>query len=98
MKITLVSIIAILIIVGTVLYLEEETTGMGVRRVYLIGVNPEIEKMCARQINCKSGLLKATARAVDYDQESGLATCECPDGRTFRLSALTWTYAGVARE
>jgi len=89
------SIAAILLIFSIVVYLEQQSTGMGVRRLYLVGPNPEaVGQMCAKQVHCKSRLVPVTARAIGYDEQKKLVTCACPDGTTYKLSALTWKYAG----
>ena len=87
---------AILFIISVVVYLEKQQTGMGVRRLYLVGPDPEtVGQMCARQVHCKSRLVPVTALAIEYNKATQLVTCACPDGRTYKLSALTWNYAGL---
>jgi len=83
------------LVVRIVVVLLDLPTGLGIRRLYVFAPNPYIvSKLCAKQVQCKSGLTRVTARAADYDEARKLVTCACPDGREYKLSALTWTYAG----
>ncbi|MBI4148695.1 hypothetical protein HY490_05370 [Candidatus Woesearchaeota archaeon] len=92
------STVAVLLVVSIVAVLLDQPTGMGTRRLYVVAPDPDtVSKLCAKQVQCRSGLTRVTARAVNYDETRRLVTCACPDGREYKLSALTWTYAGFER-
>ena len=96
MKTAILSIIGLLVLGSIVVFFSDnEPTGLGVRRLYLVGPNPDVAgKLCAKQISCKGSLIHTTAKPVSYDSSAKQVICQCPSGRKYRVSAVTYTYAG----
>ncbi|MBI4016450.1 MAG: hypothetical protein HY363_02035 [Candidatus Aenigmarchaeota archaeon] len=98
MKLIIFSVAAMLLITTIVAYVIQPPTGMGVRRLYVVSPDPEtVAHLCSKQVECKSRMVPVTAKAVDYDVVRRLVTCACPDGKEYKLSALTWKNAGFEK-
>ncbi len=91
------SIIPLFALIGLFFFMPTTHTGMGTKKLYIITADPEkTAQLCEKQIQCKSRLTHAIAKPTGYDPKTNRVTCECPDGRTYQLSATAYLHGSFS--